>query len=113
MNKGGAWLKQARLDSRLSQKELADLAGLSQAYIHRLEDGDYSSPGRKGLRSIAAVIRKPPEEVLTAFGYQPGDDAVIDEDEVDMIRFRRLVGSLPAPRRRNILDALELLCADH
>src|SRR3954469_18157979 len=53
----GQTLKQLRIDSELTQDEVADLAGLKQSHIARVE--------QKGVKTVATMVR-----LATAMGYR-------------------------------------------
>jgi transcriptional regulator with XRE-family HTH domain len=48
----------ARNAARLTQKQLADLAGTYQSVIARIEDADYGSHSMRVLKKIAAALGK-------------------------------------------------------
>jgi len=50
-----------RKDAKLTQKELADLAGTSQPAIARLESGNYKNVSLKFLRKIGKALGATPE----------------------------------------------------
>ena len=51
-----AHLVSERAQSRLSQADLADRAGVSRYTIVRLESGDYANPGLELLGKVAAAL---------------------------------------------------------
>jgi transcriptional regulator with XRE-family HTH domain len=54
----GAEIFEARTHAGLSQKDLAELAGMQQSAIARLEDADYDGHSLKVLRRIADALGK-------------------------------------------------------
>jgi transcriptional regulator with XRE-family HTH domain len=48
----------ARLEAGLTQQQLADLVGMHQPAIARLEDADYDGHSLKTLERIAAALKK-------------------------------------------------------
>jgi transcriptional regulator with XRE-family HTH domain len=50
-------IKKHRKDAAMTQAELAMAAGLTQAYISRLESGTNENPPTKTLTRIAAALR--------------------------------------------------------
>jgi len=53
-----AELLEAREEAGLTQKQLADLAGMCQSAVARLEDADYSGHSLKTLWRIASALKK-------------------------------------------------------
>ncbi len=51
-------IQEARVAAKLTQKQLADLAGTTQPVIARLEDADYEGHSLAMLRRIAAALNR-------------------------------------------------------
>ena len=64
----GERLKSARQTAHLSQRELADLAGMSQGTVARLERNMGRAPRLGTIRGLAAALRVDPETLL---GWHP------------------------------------------
>lgn len=56
-------IKRLRLEKGLSQKRLAEEAGLSQSFIHSIEVGQ-KSPTIRSIRKIAKALGVPVEEII-------------------------------------------------
>lgn len=54
-------LKHAMKEAGLTQKELADRAGVSQGFVSKLVTGQTQNPGSSYIRSIADVLKVPTE----------------------------------------------------
>lgn len=52
----GEYIKGLRIENKLSQRELAELSGISNAEISRLETGDRKKPSPLTLRAIAPYL---------------------------------------------------------
>lgn len=65
----GTYLKQLRKEKPISQRELADKAGISNAEISRIETGDRLKPSPNVLRAIAPILGVPYEELMVKAGY--------------------------------------------
>jgi transcriptional regulator with XRE-family HTH domain len=59
-----ARLRAKRRESGLTQKQLAELAGVSLSYIKYLENGP-TEPSRPYLQAVAAALHCKPAELLT------------------------------------------------
>lgn len=66
----GKFIAKARKDQGLSQRALAEAAGLTYGYINRLEQGDYKSPSQKRLQALARALKVDVEE-LYALAFYP------------------------------------------
>ena len=111
----GRRIKDERKRRGLTQRQLADAAGLSDRYISNLE-GSHRSPALKALQAIAGALQIQPKDLLTGVPstHMPLDadlsrlssilkdasgedrETVIDFARVFVRRKRRL----PTPRKR-------------
>ncbi len=62
----GATLRRYRTEKRLTQKRLADIAGLSQRFIGQIEAGE-QSPGLEALIFLAQALDVSVPELLADF----------------------------------------------
>jgi HTH-type transcriptional regulator, competence development regulator len=58
----GFLLRILREERGLSLRELAQLAGIDHAYIHRLETGDKESPSEEALSKLLRALKAPKRE---------------------------------------------------
>lgn len=65
----GQMIKDLRDKHRYSQKDVASQAGVSHAWLSKVENGVISDPDPKLLRAIARPLQVDPDELLTAAGY--------------------------------------------
>jgi transcriptional regulator with XRE-family HTH domain len=65
----GEYLKYLRNEKQLSQRELAEKSGISNAEISRLETGDRKSPSPATLKAIAPCLGVSYQELLKHAGY--------------------------------------------
>lgn len=57
-------LKEARLAKKLTQDELAELSGVTQAAISSIERGDVQSPSWDTVAKLCAALRMKPADVF-------------------------------------------------
>lgn len=57
-------IKEARLRKKLTQKQLSERSGLSQAYVNELENGRKANPSKAVLEKLAAALEVPLAEIL-------------------------------------------------
>ena len=65
----GEYLKQLRKDKSISQRELAEKSGVSNAEISRIETGGRQKISPDVLRAIAPILEIPYEELMDKAGY--------------------------------------------
>ncbi|GAA0319176.1 hypothetical protein GCM10008967_07130 [Bacillus carboniphilus] len=65
----GEYLKQIRKEKSISQRELAQQSGVSNAEISRIETGERQKISPDVLRAIAPILDVPYEELMEKAGY--------------------------------------------
>lgn len=65
----GSFVRQRRLELRLTQQELADRMEYVQERISLLENGKYGLPSLPALADLARALETPLRRLLTAAGY--------------------------------------------
>jgi len=64
-----ARLVSARREAKLSQKQVADQAGISAAYLSKLERGAVGAPSPRVLQGLAGALRIPYPVLMAGAGY--------------------------------------------
>jgi transcriptional regulator with XRE-family HTH domain len=67
----GAYIKRARTDCDLTQREAADRIGIDHTYLSKLERGRMAPPSRATLVEMALTYHKPVHEVVAKGGKIP------------------------------------------
>ena len=62
----GAFLRDKRRSAGVSQRKLAELAGVDFSYISKIENGRLPAPAADTLVRLATHLACPPEELLAA-----------------------------------------------
>lgn len=106
---GSEWLAQAMSDQGLTYRDVAHKAGVSATTICNVVKGVTKRPSPELIDRIADAVNRGRDEARVAFCYLPGRED--PEHDLDMLRLRRLVGSLTPERRRRIVDAVESMVA--
>lgn len=70
----GRTLKSTRSMRALSLAQTAERAGISTAYVQKLERGEVSSPSPHILRDLAAALDVPYSELMRLAGYLDSED---------------------------------------
>jgi HTH-type transcriptional regulator, competence development regulator len=69
----GELLRQKRRAAEISQRRLAELAGLDFSYISKLENNRLAPPAAETVLKLAELLGCPAEELLSAAGKLPGE----------------------------------------
>jgi|SRR5579859_2403501 len=67
----GGYLRAAREQAGMSQRQLARLVGVDNAYIFRLENGTKTDPSASLLQRIADALNVDNSELMAFIGVQP------------------------------------------
>lgn len=66
------YLKQIRLEKSISQRELAEKSGISNAEISRIESGARQKPSPDALKALAPILGVEYEDLMDKAGYLSG-----------------------------------------
>jgi len=85
MEKFGSYLRNLRVEQRLSLREVEQRASVSSSYIAQIERGLRKPPGVDILKKLAPVYDVPVRDLLSAAGYLKDEGiSLSEEDEVNM-----------------------------
>ncbi len=65
-NDVGRFIKERRLDLRLTQKEVADYTGVAEATVSRWESGEISNMRRNRIEKLAKILQTEPLNIMAA-----------------------------------------------
>jgi len=99
----GVRVRELRKARRLSARELASRAGVSAAYLSRLENGRLSPT----VSTLTRIMRAMGEPVSSAFGERDSSGPVVRVHERRVIRERGVADYLLSPTRSGRLEVLE------
>lgn len=102
----GPRLRQLRDQKGLSARQVADLAGVSPAYLSRLENGRVSPT----VATLARLVSAMGETMATLFQETPGpEEVVVRRDARHLMRSRGVLDSQVTPGWAKRLEILESL----
>ena len=85
----GELLRQKRRVAGISQRKLAELAGLDFSYISKLENNRLAPPAAETVLMLAELFGCPPEELLSAAGKLPAEVGQSLASSPAAVRFAR------------------------
>ena len=100
----GQAIRVIRQQVGLSQKELADAAGIDQSYMSMIESGQRSNPGTRIMARLSQALQVSMDELAARAGYLP------QQSEPDPLADQalRLFRQLPRWRQEDVLAQLQL-----
>jgi transcriptional regulator with XRE-family HTH domain len=102
----GPRLRQLREQKNMSARHVADLAGVSAAYLSRLENGHVSPT----VATLARLVAAMGETMATLFQDAPGPEpTVVRRDQRHLMRSRGVLDSQVTPGWATRLEILESL----
>jgi transcriptional regulator with XRE-family HTH domain len=90
-NELGKFVREKRLEKDMSQRELANAAGISNAEISRLESGKRKASSPAVLKAIAKALNVPVEVLLEKSG-------IIEEGKKAVDKALDDIGDMPVPQ---------------
>ncbi|MBC7233928.1 MAG: helix-turn-helix transcriptional regulator [Chloroflexi bacterium] len=100
----GQAIRTIRQEAGLSQKELAEAAGIDQSYLSMIESDQRRNPGTRIMARLAQALRVSMDELAARAGYlprTPPPDALAEQA-------LRLFRQLPRWRQEDVVAQLEL-----
>jgi transcriptional regulator with XRE-family HTH domain len=100
----GQAIRTIRQEAGLSQKELAEAAGIDQSYLSMIESDQRRNPGTRIMARLAQALRVSMDELAARAGYLPRaqpSDALAEQA-------LRLFRQLPRWRQEDVVAQLEL-----
>ena len=81
----GEYLRNLRVEKRLSLREVEQMSGVSNSYLGLIERGQRPIPGADILKKLAPVYDVPVRDLLGVAGYLKDEaHSLTDNDEVEM-----------------------------
>lgn len=90
-NELGKFVREKRIEKDMSQRELANAAGISNAEISRLESGKRKAASPAVLKAIAKALNVPVEVLLEKSG-------IIEEGKKAVDKALDEIGDMPVPQ---------------
>jgi transcriptional regulator with XRE-family HTH domain len=104
----GRHLKRERERREWSLARTAKEAGVSTAYVQKIERGEVQSPSPHKLRDLAGVLGIPFDEVMRLAGYAgPVSEASAAEDSVRVLARALQAENLTAGELEDLTDYLQ------
>ncbi len=100
----GQAIRAIRREAGLSQKEVAEAAGIDQSYMSMIESGQRRNPGTRIIARLAQVLQVSIDELAAHAGYLPRPQPANPLSE----RVLRLFRQLPRWRQEDVVAQLEL-----
>jgi transcriptional regulator with XRE-family HTH domain len=100
----GQAIRTIRLAAGLSQKEVAEAAGIDPSYLSMIESGRRKDPGTRIISRLAQVLEVSLDELAAAAGYL----AEVEPPDPQVLRAIRLFRQLPRWRQEEVIAQLEL-----
>jgi|GEM_PF-3200333 len=100
----GQAIRAIRLEAGLTQKEVAETAGIDQSYLSMIESDQRQNPGTRIIARLAQTLQVSIDELAARAGYLPQLEPVDPLSE----RALRLFRQLPRWRQEDVVAQLEL-----
>ena len=100
----GKALRAIRHEAGLTQKQLAEAAGIDQSYLSMIESDQRSNPGTRIIARLALSLQVSLDDLAARAGYLPNHSRSDPLSE----RALRLFRQLPRWRQEDVLAQLEL-----
>lgn len=104
----GQRIKRLRLESGMTQREVAAKLKIDYTYLSKLENGRGEAPGETTIRGLAELLNADPEELLALAGKLPGTLRERAQGDVQFARLLRRLPSVPDAEMKTIYRRLKI-----
>lgn len=111
MNAIGERLKHSRKQAKLSQVELASIAGLTKAAVGQIESGITKSPRPENLFKLSRALRIDPEWLITGKTTKEIDEA-IDEQRLKVNHLTDKLSQMSEEEIKPLSELVDLILSN-
>jgi transcriptional regulator with XRE-family HTH domain len=104
----GQRIQRLRLESGITQRDLAGRLKIDYTYLSKLENDRGEPPGEATIRGLAKVLDVEAEELLALAGKLPGTLRERAQDDVQFARLLRRLPSVPDAEMKTIYRRLKI-----
>ena len=97
----GVWVRQTRQQQSMSQRELADAAGLSRSYVCDIERGRGSEPSLNTLDKLAGALGASRSDLMKASGLI--DKALVPKESEEERRMLQLFRDMSGDGQEQVM----------
>lgn len=106
----GVWVRQTRVAQSMSQRELADAAGLSRSYVCDIERGRGNEPSLATLDKLAGALGASRSDLMKASGLI--DKALVPKESEEERRILQLFRDLSDDGQDQVMRYVRFVHAD-
>lgn len=106
----GVWVRQTRTQQNMSQRELADAAGLSRSYVCDIERGRGNEPSLATLDKLAGALGASRSELMQASGLI--DKALVPKESEEERRILQLFRDLSESGQEQVMRYVRFVHSD-
>lgn len=106
----GVWVRQTRTQQSMSQRELADAAGLSRSYVCDIERGRGNEPSLATLDKLAGALGASRSDLMKASGLI--DKALIPKESEEERRILQLFRDLSDDGQEQVMRYVRFIHTD-
>lgn len=106
----GVWVRQTRTQQNMSQRELADAAGLSRSYVCDIERGRGNEPSLATLDKLAGALGASRSDLMQASGLI--DKALVPKESEEERRILQLFRDLTEDGQEQVMRYVRFIHAD-
>ena len=105
----GSQLRALREEKKLGLRELASQAGISPAFLSKIESGKEKPPAERKLRALAKVLEFDPEVLMALAGRLPADIVeIIQKHPREYVTLLRALRRLSAVQLEGLIQTYGL-----
>ena len=91
----GAYIKAARIKAKVSQRDLAERAGIDFTYLSKIENGRMAPPSEETIRKIADILGEDAEQLIILADKIPSNYKQVLQSNPKVPMLLRTLGQNP------------------
>lgn len=103
----GAYIKAARIKAKVSQRDLAERAGIDFTYLSKIENGKMAPPSEETIRKIAEILGEEPENLIILADKIPSNYKEVLQSSPTVPMLLRTISQLNDTDKQKLLKKAE------
>jgi len=103
----GNYIKASRIKAKISQRDLAERAGIDFTYLSKIENNKMPPPSEDTIRKIAAILKEEPEQLIILADKIPSNYKEVLQSSPTVPLLLRTIGQLSDNAKQKLLQNAE------
>lgn len=89
----GKYIKELRINAKLSQRDLAEKANIDFTYLSKIENGKMAPPSEETIKKLAEILNEDPDKLIIMADKIPSDYKPVLQSSPEVPMLLRTISS--------------------